>query len=108
MPESDVERLKEFVFRSTEQLSHLTTKTNTMDGKIDVLMRDVLKVKLDIENHPLLCPINTERIKEIVDRELSKLPDKKLNRNVKLASITVALFAFLTFVLTLFNIFHKG
>jgi hypothetical protein len=103
-PDNDVERMKEFVYRSSEQLIHLTERTDAIDSKVDGLIRDVIKIKADIENHPILCPINTARIREIVNDELVKLPDKKLNKNVKMATIALALFSLLNLGLTLFAI----
>jgi hypothetical protein len=103
--EIDVEKLKEYMFRSSEQLKYLTEKTDAIDKKTDKLVSDVIKLKVDIENHPLQCPLNSDRIKGIVADEVSKIPEKNLNRNVKLATIFSTIISLATLLVVILSHF---
>jgi len=46
MPENDIEKLKEFMYRSSEELKYLTKTTDAIDAKVDMLIKDVLMLKM--------------------------------------------------------------
>jgi hypothetical protein len=75
----DIDELKEFMFRSSEQLKYLSEGIKSTNFKIDLLAKDVTQIQSDLKTHPLLCPINPEKIQEMVRHQLAKLPERRLD-----------------------------
>jgi len=45
VPDNDIEKLKEFMYRSSEQLNYLTKKVDEMDAKLTLIVNDVVILK---------------------------------------------------------------
>ena len=118
---ADINELKEFMYRSSEQLKYLSEQVKTTNSKVEGISIDVLRIKSELETHPLLCPLNPEKIQEVVKTELrtgleqekrvkevikevlAKRPEQRLNKTVKWATVINTILVLVALIISLYR-----
>ena len=100
-PEIQVNDWTEYKQRVFYQLEEFAKANAALVAKFETMRDEVTKLKISIDNHPILCPLNPEEIEKIVKEEIRQVPKERLNNMVKYAAIISSIISVIAIVLTI-------
>lgn len=87
------------------KLTKLDSIVGSLEKYVKEIEHDLAKLTNQVDNHPIGCPLNSEKIERMIDDKIviyeAKLPERKLSTNVNKVNIAFMVFiALLTFLST--------